>query len=63
MNAFSIVELDQQCVELLPAKETLFFDANWAAVYATNSALALNAATLLSSATANAAQQVIVTQH
>ncbi|MET0715897.1 MAG: hypothetical protein ABWY57_13370 [Mycetocola sp.] len=58
----TIAELDAQSVELLPSKETLFFDANWAAVYASNSSLAVNAATLLSSANSAALQSIHVYQ-
>ncbi|MCU1559160.1 hypothetical protein [Mycetocola sp.] len=58
----TIAELDAQSVELLPSKETLFFDTNWAAVYASNSSLAVNAATLLSSANSTALQSVNVYQ-
>ncbi len=62
MTEYSSSELELQQVELLPAKETLFFNHNWANVYATNSALALNAASVLSHATATAVQTVVVTQ-
>jgi hypothetical protein len=58
----TIADLDAQSVELLPSKETLFFDSNWAAVYASNSSLAVNAATLLSSATSAAVQNIVVAQ-
>ncbi len=62
MTEYSIVELEEQSIELLPVKETLFFNNNWANVYASNSALALNAASVLSAAQATAAQAVIVRQ-
>jgi hypothetical protein len=58
----TIAELDAQSVELLPSKETLFFDTNWAAIYASNSSLAVNAATLLSSANSAALQYINVSQ-
>jgi hypothetical protein len=57
----TITELDSQHVELLPARETLSF--NWANVYASNSALALNAATFFSQANALAGQTIVVTQY
>lgn len=63
MTEYTSIELDQECVEVLPAKETLFFNYNWANVYASNSALAVNAATILSSANAAALQSVTVNQH
>jgi hypothetical protein len=60
---FTLAELDTQSVELLPPRETLFYGSNnWAAVYASNSALAVNAGTIFSSANATAAQAVIVSQ-
>lgn len=55
-------ELDAERVELLPSRETLFLDSNWAGVYATNTSLALNAATAFSAANSAAYQQVIVEQ-
>jgi hypothetical protein len=58
----TIAELDAQSVELLPSKETLYFDTNWAAVFASNSSLAVNAATLLSSANSAALQNIYVYQ-
>jgi hypothetical protein len=58
----TIAELDSQSVELLPDRETLLFDNNWAAVFASNSSLAVNAATVLSAATSTANQQIIVAQ-
>jgi hypothetical protein len=59
----TLSELDVQHAELLPERETLKFDFNWANVYATNAAYAVNAATILSSAHANAWQSVYVDQH
>jgi hypothetical protein len=63
MTEFTTTEIDAQHVELLPAKETLNFNFNWANVYASNSALAVNAATVLSQAHAQALQAVTVNQH
>lgn len=63
MQEMTFSELDTEMVTMLPAKETLFFNMNWAAIYATNSSLALNAATLLSSANSAALQNVVVHQH
>ena len=62
MQHITLTELDAQSVELLPSKETLFFDANWAAVSASNASYAVNAATLLSSATSSATQTIAVLQ-
>jgi hypothetical protein len=59
----TLSELAVQQAELLPERETLFFDFNWANVYATNAAYAVNAATILSSANANAYQKIFVSQH
>lgn len=59
----SIAELDDQSVELLPDRETLFFNSyNWANVMATNSSMALNVAALGSSANSMAVQNIAVTQ-
>lgn len=63
MQEFTITELDGQQVELLPSKETLFFNVNWANVWASNSSLALNAGTILSQANSAALQSVYVSQH
>jgi hypothetical protein len=57
----SIVELERQDAQLLPARETLAL-ANFAGIVATNQALALNAASFGSTATATAMQGVVVTQ-
>jgi hypothetical protein len=57
-------ELDVESAELLPARETLFFNTyNWANIYATNSSLAVNAATVLSHANSAAVQSISVRQH
>lgn len=64
MEKLTITELEGQSLELLPTRETLFFNfgKNWAAVYATNSSLAVNAATILSEANSAALQSIDVTQ-
>lgn len=51
-------ELDSQLAELLPAKETLFFNINIAPVIGVNVALAINAATINSAANALAYQNL-----
>ncbi len=58
----TLTDLDLQQVELLPARETLFFNYNVANIYATNSSLALNAATLWSQANSAAVQTIVVGQ-
>lgn len=58
----TLSELDGQQVELLPARETLLFNNKWAAVYATNSSLALNAASIFSHANSAAVQTIVVHQ-
>lgn len=63
MKDFTMTEIEAQQVELLPSKETLFFNYNWADVYASNSALAVNANTLFSQANAQALQSVSINQH
>ena len=59
----TLSELAIQQAELLPERETLYFDFYWANIYATNAAYAVNAATILSSAHANAYQKIFVSQH
>ena len=59
----SYSELDVQLAELLPERETLFFNFNWANVNATNTSLAVNAATIFSQANSAAFQAVVVSQH
>jgi hypothetical protein len=59
----TLSELEVQHAELLPERETLYFDYNWANVYATNTALAVNAYTFYSNAYANAYQKIVVVQH
>jgi len=62
-NVLSIAELESERTELLPVRETLFFgNNNWAAIYATNSSLALNAASILASANSAAVQTIVVGQ-
>jgi len=62
MQHITLTELDAQAVELLPSKETLFFDTNLAVVSASNASYAVNAATLLSLANSSATQHVAVIQ-
>lgn len=62
MQHITLSELDAQAVELLPSKETLSLDINWAAVSASNASYAVNAATLLSLANSSATQYVAVIQ-
>lgn len=63
MNAeLSFSELDLLSADLLPAREALN-TFNWANIYASNSSLALNAATLASVANSAAYQAISVSQH
>jgi hypothetical protein len=60
----SIQELDEQRVEMLPRRETLgYFKINKAFIYATNQALALNAASYNATAVADAQQYITVVQN
>ena len=61
-NVLSIAELDAELTELLPTRETLTFNTNWANVFASNSSMAINAASLGSLANSAAYQAVTVTQ-
>ena len=64
MTELTIHDLATETAELLPTRETLdWFSPNFASVYASNSALALNAASVFSYANASALQSVIVSQH
>jgi hypothetical protein len=58
----TIQDLDSEQVELLPSRETLLLDTNWASVYASNTSLALNAGSLLASANSAAVQTILVAQ-
>jgi hypothetical protein len=67
MNEITLRELEGESMELLPERETLFFNTYWtktnfAYVAASNSSLALNAASLMATATANAVQTIAVGQ-
>lgn len=55
-------ELDAQYVALLPQRETLAFDNNWASIYASNSSLAVNAGSFFSDADSSAYQSISVYQ-
>lgn len=64
-NVLTIAELETETTELLPTRETLTFgfgNNNWAAVYASNSSLALNAASIYAVANSAALQSISVTQ-
>jgi len=56
----TIEELDSQHVELLPTRETL--SANFANVWASNSSMALNAASVAAIAKSAAVQTIYVNQ-
>jgi hypothetical protein len=63
MQEITFSELDTEMVTMLPSKETLFFNVNWANIYASNSSMALNAASAWSSAKSAAYQSIYVSQH
>ena len=60
----TIAELEAERTDLLPARETLSFGGNnnWATIVASNSSLALNAASLFASANSAAVQSITVNQ-
>lgn len=59
----TIAELEAERTDLLPTRETLFFgNTNWASILASNSSLALNAASLGSVANSAAVQTIAVSQ-
>ena len=56
------VELDLEEIQVLPEREALG-SYNWANVYASNTAVALNAASYWSVAKAAAVQTIVIEQH
>lgn len=58
----SVMELDGESMELLPDRETLFFDTFNVGIIANNSSMALNAATFGSVANSGAWQAISVVQ-
>ncbi len=67
MNEITLTELAGESMELLPERETLFFNNYWtktnvAYITASNSSLALNAASLFASANSAAVQTIVVGQ-
>ena len=58
VTAWVVGEIDDQLMEMLPRKETLFFDVNITNVVAVNLAIAVNAASIGASASAMANQQI-----
>lgn len=62
-TAITFDQIDAEDTELLPARETLYHgNTNWAAIYASNSSLALNAASYGSVASSAAVQTIVVNQ-
>jgi hypothetical protein len=58
----TIADLEAETAELLPSRETLNFNTNLANVVASNSSMALNAASYFSHANSTAFQTVSVSQ-
>lgn len=59
----TITELEAELTELLPARETLTFgNTNWANIVASNSSMALNAASVYATANSAALQSIAVYQ-
>ncbi|WP_138442289.1 hypothetical protein [Sinomonas susongensis] len=63
MTKLTLTEIATESVELLPSRDTLFLNFNFAQVMASNSSLALNAVTWGSVANSAALQSVSVYQH
>jgi hypothetical protein len=61
-TTITFAELDTEAVELLPSKETLYWNHNWAGIYASNSSMALNAGSFFSNAWSSAGQTIQVAQ-
>lgn len=59
----TIAELEAERTDLLPSRETLSYgNHNWSSIVASNSSLALNAASLYAVANSAAAQSITVNQ-
>jgi hypothetical protein len=56
------VELDAEVLELLPKRETLFFNINVSPIVAVNLSMAINAASIGSIANSEALQSLLVVQ-
>ena len=56
------VELDAEVLELLPMRETLFFNINVSPIVAVNLSMAINAASIGSVANSEALQNLLVVQ-
>jgi len=63
MTPISIGDIDDELVECLPDRETLFLNINVAPVVGVNLAIAINAATINSSAHAYAGQFLVSVIH
>jgi hypothetical protein len=61
-TALTPMDLDAEVVELLPMKETLFFNINVSPVIAVNLSMAVNAASIGSIANSGALQDILVLQ-
>ncbi len=60
---YTIEELETETAVALPERQLMsLFSNNWAGIYASSSAVALNAATVLSAATAFSGQSISVNQ-
>lgn len=67
MNEITLTELEGESMELLPERETLLFNSYWTKtnlsyIAASNSSLALNAASMFATANSAAVQTIVVTQ-
>ncbi|MFP5312625.1 MAG: hypothetical protein ACLGH7_09505 [Actinomycetes bacterium] len=62
MKKLTLEDLDNQQVELVPARETLHLDASWAGILAGNSSTALNLGSFFSNANSTAYQTIAVMQ-
>jgi hypothetical protein len=63
LTGWTVDEVDAQMLEVLPRKETLFFNINITNVIGVNLALAVNAASIGTSAMALANQQLVSVSH
>lgn len=62
MQKLTMTDLVMEDAELLPGRDTLLLNVNWANIIAANSSNAINVATICSTAVSSANQTIVVMQ-
>lgn len=62
MQKLTVTDLVMEEAELLPGRDTLFLNINWANIVAMNSSNAINVASIGSTALSSANQTIVVMQ-